>query len=97
MNFNYSTTDSTEFFPSTETTTQLPINKDTFTWTNAEINRLIQIIVRPILLVIGSTGNGLTFYIMRRTSLKDVSSCFYMCLLALADTSKSTFSISCQH
>ena len=97
MNFNYSTTDSTEFFLSTETTTELPFNKDVFTWTDAEISRLIQIIVRPILLIIGSTGNGLTFYIMRRTTLKDVSSCFYMCLLALADTSKSTFSRSCQH
>ena len=95
MNFNYSTTDSTELFISTETT-ELPIDKENFKWTDAEISRLIQIIVRPILLIIGTTGNGLTFYIMSRTSLKDVSSCFYMCLLALADTSKSTFSRCCQ-
>ena len=88
MNNNYSTTDSIEFFLSTELTADIPISKDTFTWTDAEINRVIQIIVRPILLIVGSTGNGLTFYIMRRTSLKDVSSCFYMCLLAIADASK---------
>ena len=57
-----------------------------FKWTSGEIARLIQIIVRPILIIIGTAGNGLTFYIMRRSSLKDVSSCFYMSLLALADT-----------
>ena len=55
-------------------------------WTNAEIARLIHIIVRPILIVIGTIGNCLSFYIMRRTSLKDVSSCFYMSLLVVADT-----------
>ena len=57
-------------------------------WTSEEIARLIHIIIRPILIVIGTIGNCLSFYIMRRTSLKDVSSCFYMSLLALADTSK---------
>ena len=47
-------------------------------------------IFRPLYFVIGTIGNGLTFYIMRRTSLKDVSSYFYMSLLAFADTSKHT-------
>ena len=55
---------------------------------NEEIARLIQVIVRPILVVFGTAGNGLCFYIMRRTSLKDVSGCFYMAVLALADTCK---------
>ena len=60
-----------------------------YEWTSTdEIARMLQIIIRPILLVIGTTGNGLTFFIMRRTTLKDVSSCFYMSILALADTSK---------
>ena len=33
----------------------------------------------------GTIGNCLSFYIMRSTSLKDISSCFYMSVLALAD------------
>ena len=63
-------------------------NKETFIWTNAEIARMIQIIVRPILVMFGTVGNCLTVYIMRTTLLKDVSSCFYMFLLALADLRK---------
>ena len=62
--------------------------EEPFKWANTEIARLIQIIVRPILVAIGTVGNCLSFYIMRRTSLKHVSSCFYMSLLALADTGK---------
>ena len=34
-------------------------------------------------------GNLLTFYVMRSGSLKHVSSCFYMAILALADTGKA--------
>ena len=67
------------------------IVEENFKWTSEEIARLIHIIVRPILIVAGTNGNCLSFYIMRRTSLKDVSSCFYMSLLALADTSKYAF------
>ena len=62
--------------------------QEEFKWTSEEIARWIHMIFRPVYLVIGTIGNGLTFYIMRKTSLKDVSSCFYMSLLALADTSK---------
>ena len=83
---------STEFsglFNLSNTTTGSSIGKKTLKWTNAEIARLIQIIIRPILIILGTVGNCLTLYIMRRTSLKDVSSCFYMTVLALADTSKS--------
>ena len=60
--------------------------EEPFQWTIAEIARLIQVTVRPILVAIGTIGNCLSFYIMRTTSLKDVSSCFYMALLSLADT-----------
>ena len=62
--------------------------EETYKWTDKEIARWINIIVRPILIVIGTTGNCLSFYIMRRTLLKKVSSCFYMSVLAVADTSK---------
>ena len=71
---------------STLKTTSPAAVEEPFQWTKAEIARLIQIIVRPIPVAIGTIGNCLSFYIMRRTSLKDVSSCFYMSLLALADT-----------
>ena len=71
---------------STWKTTSPAAFEEPFQWTNAEIARLIQIIVRPILVAIGTIGNCLSFYIMRRTSLKDVSSCFYMAFLSLADT-----------
>ena len=54
----------------------------------AEITRMIHITVRPILIVFGTTGNLLSFYVMRRGSLKHSSTCFYMSILALADTGK---------
>ena len=92
INFNYFSTDPNGNFNLFETKAESTVgNSETFQWTDAEIARLIQVIVRPILLIVGTAGNGLTFYIMRRTSLRNVSSCFYMSLLALADTSKWTF------
>ena len=78
---------STRFANSSFITTWKADFTETFKWTDAEISRLFQIIVRPILLVVGTVGNFVSFYVMRRTSLKDVSSCFYMSLLALVDTS----------
>ena len=86
---NHSTPDFIEF--SSNTITESAVVEETSQWTNAESARLVQIVVRPILLLVGTVGNGLTLYIMRRTSLKNVSSCFYMSLLALADTSKLAF------
>ena len=73
LTLNHYSTDYSNIFNST---TEFTIEEGTFKWTDAEIARLIQIIVRPIFLTVGTTGNGLTFYIMRRTSLKNVSSCF---------------------
>ena len=97
---NYSSTNVTELSNiSNNTTTQASIGDESFEWTDEEIARLIQIIIRPILIVLGTAGNGLTFYIMRGTSLKDVSSCFYMSILALADSGKfmsSQFQHLCQ-
>ena len=51
-----------------------------------EIGRMMHVVLKPILIVFGTIGNLLTFYVMRRGSLKDVSTCFYMSILALADT-----------
>ena len=51
-----------------------------------EISRVIFIAALPIIIIFGSIGNILTFIIMRRGSMKNVSTCFYMSILALADT-----------
>ena len=56
-----------------------------------EIASVIHVAVRPLLIVFGTTGNILSFLVMRRGSLKTVSTCFYMSILALADTGKSRF------
>ena len=42
----------------------------------------------PVILVIGTIGNLLTFIVMQRGSLKHLSTCFYMAMLAVADTCK---------
>ena len=51
-----------------------------------ETTRLMQVYIRPIIIVGGTVGNLLTFCVMRRGSMKKVSTCFYMAILALADT-----------
>ena len=86
LDWNISTIDLTGIPQLSNTSTESTVVVSSFKWTHEEIARLIQIIIRPILIIIGTAGNGLTLYIMRRSSLKDVSSCFYMSLLALADT-----------
>ena len=45
----------------------------------------ISFIVLP---VVGGFGNILTFIVMQRGSLKEVSTCFYMSILVMADTGK---------
>ena len=51
-----------------------------------EVVRLLHVFIRPILIILGTYGNAVSFYIMRRGSLKEVSTCFYMAMLAIADT-----------
>ena len=58
-----------------------------------EVIHLAQVFIRPILVVSGTYGNAVSFYIMRRGSLKEVSTCFYMAMLAIADTCESKFSL----
>ena len=90
LTWTYSSANLTDFSHVFNTLTEPTVIEQAFKWTSVEIGRILQIIIRPILIVVGTTGNCLTFYIMRRSSLKDVSSCFYMSLLALADTSESS-------
>ena len=58
-----------------------------------EVIRLVQVFIRPILVVLGTYGNTLSFYIMRRGSLREVSTCFYMAMLAIADICELKFSL----
>ena len=51
-----------------------------------EIPRLILLSFKPLAILFGTFGNVLSFIVMRRGSLKDVSTCFYMSMLAVADT-----------
>ena len=51
-----------------------------------EAARYLNIIVRPILLVMGTFGNCISFYIMVRGSLRTIPTCFYLALLSVADT-----------
>ena len=50
---------------------------------------MIQVIGRPPIIVLGTIGNLLTFFTMQRGSLKHMSTCFYMAILALADTGEA--------
>ena len=68
--------------------TETDDSTESTTWDNREIARIINLIVRPTLVIFGTIGNTLSFYIMRRSSLKHLSTCFYMSILALADTGK---------
>ena len=86
--YNYTGTIIAENFNSSNTTTESTSVDKTFKWSDAEITRLIQIVFRPILIILGTVGNGLTIYIMRRTSLKHLSTCFYLFILAVADSSE---------
>ena len=85
INFNYSAANLTNLWNFPIATTDLTLAEEN---RSAEIFRLVHVIVRPILIIGGTAGNVLTLYITRRPSLKNVSTCFYMFLLALADTSK---------
>ena len=47
---------------------------------------IVVIATFPVILIVGSIGNVLTFVIMQKGSLKHSSTCFYMAMLAVADT-----------
>ena len=77
--------------------TDLFIDESQQIWTpprNQEITRILHLVIRPVLIVCGTIGNGLSFYIMRQGSLKKMSTCLYLSILALADTSKLCKSLS---
>ena len=51
-----------------------------------EISRLMQVYGRPPIIILGTLGNVLAFIVMQRGLMRHVSTCFYMAILALADT-----------
>ena len=59
-----------------------------------EIVVLMQVYRHPPIIVLGTLGNVLAFIVMRRGSMRHVSTCFYMAILALADTGNSHFDLS---
>ena len=61
--------------------TKIPNNDDDL----KEKVRMVHVIARPTLVTVGTIGNILSFYVMRRGSLKTVSTCFYMSALAIAE------------
>ena len=90
---NLSTTTSSAFNTSNNESlynniTELSVTKDDSAF---EISRIIKLIGYPIIVIFGTFGNLLSFYIMRRGSLKDVPTCFYMSILALTDTGKYNY------
>ena len=56
-----------------------------------ETARMVGVVSFPIIILFGTIGNLLTFVVMGRGSLKRSSTCFYMAILALADTGKYIF------
>ena len=66
----------------TSETNQIDGNEDG----DREISRILVITTFPIILAVGTIGNVLTFIVMQRGSLRLSSTCFYMAMLALADT-----------
>ena len=55
---------------------------------DAELARILNLVIRPVLIVFGTIGNSLSFYIMRQGSLKKMSTCLYLSVIAVADTGK---------
>ena len=62
-----------------------------------DLARLLHAVIIPILFVFGTYGNAVSFYIMRRGSLKEAWTCFYMAILAVADTREYIIPLSCDN
>ena len=64
------------------------INFHQLDYQQLQISRFLVITSFPVIIAVGTFGNLLTFIVMQRGSLKHSSTCFYMAMLALADTCK---------
>ena len=86
-----------EQFPPFTNTSDTSNNGTVFDPYNYETVRTINIIVRPFLIGIGTIGNMMAFFVMQGGSLRKVSTCFYMSVLALVDTGESFLLTSIGH
>ena len=86
--------DSKTYFPGGENKTDITgyenSTGDSYSDSNHdyEISRWINTITYPVLIIFGTMGNVVRFVVMQRGPLRNVSTCFYMAILALADTGK---------
>ena len=51
---------------------------------DVDISLIINLVYRPVVVLLGSVGNILSFLTMTRGSLKKLSTCFYLSVLAIA-------------
>ena len=75
--------------PGLSNVTTVPVEEAPADDDGSELARIVFVIAYPIIIVGGVIGNILTFIVMRRGSMRDVSTCFYMRILALVDTGRS--------
>ena len=61
-------------------------DKSNTTQESTGIGRLIRLATFPINIIFGTVGNLLILFVMQRGSLKKTPICFYMSVLAIADT-----------
>ena len=87
----FATSDSLATFLNNENTSvydNLLQNNSNYYYPEQDIGILITLVCYPVIIIIGTIGNILTFIVMQRGSLKESSTCFYMAVLALSDTCK---------
>ena len=93
--FTASSTNQHDKLSTTEESVSIGVNingsEDTETSSYNEdivVAKMVNLTTFPVIFVIGTIGNALTFIVMQRGSLKHSSTCFYMAMLAVADTCK---------
>ena len=84
---NTSTTYDSENISIVLNSTVLNVSDDHIT-SDGQIGRMLTITVYPVIIIVGTFGNLVTFIVMQKGSLKHSLTCFYMAILALSDTSK---------
>ena len=94
-NFTASSTNPYDKLPTTEESISIDMylngSEDTENnWYNEDyvMGKMIILTTFPVILLFGTIGNLLSFIVMQRGSLKHSSTCFYMAMLAVADTCK---------
>ena len=53
-----------------------------------EMSTMIILVTYPVIIILGTVGNLLMLFVMRKEPLKKTPICFYMSVLAVADTGK---------